>query len=56
MPGADKEAGRQGVVRSILAISSLSGIAIVAIVALIALCCCAPSLWYRSLSPDLPFN
>ncbi|MFC4017130.1 hypothetical protein ACFOW4_04120 [Micromonospora sp. GCM10011542] len=42
--------------RSVLAIGSLSGISLLAILALIVLCCCAPCLGYRSLSPDLPFN
>ncbi|MFI1195312.1 hypothetical protein ACH4T9_18905 [Micromonospora sp. NPDC020750] len=57
MASAEDEPGdTRNAFKSLLAIGSLSGIALVAIVALIVLLCCAPCLWYRSLSPDLPFN
>ncbi|MER5705102.1 hypothetical protein C5N14_09295 [Micromonospora sp. MW-13] len=57
MARAKDEAGdTRNAFKSLLAIGSLSGIALVAIVALVVLLCCAPCLWYRSLSPDLPFN
>ncbi|MEV4216512.1 hypothetical protein [Micromonospora sp. NPDC049662] len=53
----DDGAGRgRNALRNLFAIGGLSGIALIAIVALIVLLCCAPCLWYRSLSPDLPFN
>lgn len=57
MARADDETGdEQNAFKSLLAISSLSGITLIAIVALVVLLCCVPCLWYRSLSPDLPFN
>lgn len=57
MARADDETGdEQNPFKSLLAIGSLSGITLIAIVALIVLLCCVPCLWYRSLSPDLPFN
>ncbi|WP_433535642.1 hypothetical protein ACQPZK_27105 [Micromonospora sp. CA-249363] len=57
MAGDDDEASRgRNALTSLFAIGSLSGITLIAIVALVVLLCCAPCLWYRSLSPDLPFN
>ncbi|MFI7609355.1 hypothetical protein ACIBTV_30175 [Micromonospora sp. NPDC049366] len=57
MAGVEDEAGdTRNAVKSLLAIGSLSGITLIAIVTLVVLLCCAPCLWYRSLSPDLPFN
>ncbi len=57
MPRAGDEAGGDPkVAKSVVAIGGLGGVVLVALVALIILLCCAPCLWYRSLSPDLPFN
>ncbi|MFG1761619.1 hypothetical protein [Micromonospora echinofusca] len=57
MARAEDEVGdTRNAFKSLSAIGSLSSIALVAIVALVVFLCCAPCLWYRSLSPDLPFN
>lgn len=53
---ADEAGGGSRLLGRLFAIGSLSGIALIAIMALVVLLCCAPCLWYRSLSPDLPFN
>ncbi|TQJ22017.1 hypothetical protein FBZ33_2261 [Micromonospora sp. A202] len=52
----DEAGGGSRLLGRLFAIGSLSGIALIAIMALVVLLCCAPCLWYRSLSPDLPFN